>query len=209
MPNAAEVVPVEGVAPAPLGARTRLEARPDLPLIAGVIAVLAWGVGPLFVTAISLSPPSLVMYRLWLGAAITIVMAIVTGGRIDLAAIRATAVPGALFGISMIFGFWSFKTTSVANASIIGALTPTFVLVAAARLFSERCTRQQLLGAFIGFTGVPVVVMAAARSSGQRIPAGPVSVTRSEGLDIEHARRIGTPAAGTTIDFGICTPAGE
>jgi drug/metabolite transporter (DMT)-like permease len=164
--NTADVSPIDGVAPIPLGVRDRLAARPDLPLIAGVIAVLVWGVGPLFVTAMSLSPPSLVLYRLWLGAAIMIVMARSTGGTIDLAAVRSTALPGALFGISMIFGFWSFKTTSVANASIIGALTPAFVLVAAGRVFGERCTRAQLIGAFVGFAGVAVVVIGAGKTGG-------------------------------------------
>ena len=151
---------------ASLGIRSRLAARPDLPLLAGIVAVIAWGVGPLFVKGMTLTPPSIVFYRVWLGAAVMYVLAKVTGGGLDLQVMRRTWWAGVPFGVSMVFGFWAFKTTSIANATIIGALTPALVLVLAGRIYGERHSRWQILGAIAGFIGVAVVVLGAGKTSG-------------------------------------------
>ncbi len=70
-------------------------------------------------------------------------------------------MPGVFFGGSMLLGFLSFKNTSIANATLIPALTPAVVLVVAGRLFDERRSRRQLTLAALGFAGVSIVVLGA------------------------------------------------
>ncbi len=149
-----------GIDPA-IGVRSRMAARHDLPLIAGTISIVAWGVGPLFVKAVSVSAATMVLYRLWIGVALMTAMARFTGGRVGRDSLRRTAGLGVIFGIAMVFGFASFKATSIANATIIGALAPALVLVIAAKAFGEHQTRHQLIGAAAGFVGVIVVVLGA------------------------------------------------
>lgn len=149
--------------------RARLAARDDLPLLAGIVAVLAWGVGPLIVRGMSVSVGTIVFYRLWLGVVVMVAMARTTGGTVDRSTLRVTWLPGLFFGTSMVFGFWSFQETSIANATIIGAMTPAVIMVAAGRIYGERHSRAQLLGAGIGFAGVAVVVLGAGGTGGAAV----------------------------------------
>ncbi len=146
--------------------RDRLAARNDLPLLAGIVAVVAWGVGPLFIRGMSVSFGTIVFYRLWAGVVVMITMARMTGGSVDRATMRVTWLPGIFFGTSMVFGFWSFQETSIANATIIGAMTPAIILVAAAKLYGERRSGAQLVGAAAGFAGVAIVVIGAGGTGG-------------------------------------------
>ncbi len=166
MTDAFEVSP-GGVLAGPVGRRRdRLAARNDLPLLAGVVAVVAWGIGPLFIRGMSVSFATIVFYRLWAGMVIMIGMARMTGGAVDRATMRVTLLPGVFFGSSMVFGFWSFQETSIANATIIGAMTPAIILVAAAKLYGERRSVAQLIGAATGFAGVAIVVVGAGGTGG-------------------------------------------
>jgi drug/metabolite transporter (DMT)-like permease len=52
--------------------------------------------------------------------------------------IRRAAVAGVLFGASLLAAFGSFRTTSIANATLIGVMTPVIVLFLAPRLLGEQ-----------------------------------------------------------------------
>ena len=162
----ADTFEVTGYRSALADRRARLAARDDLPLLAGIIAVVAWGAGPLFVRGMSVSFGTIVFYRLWIGVVVMIAMARSTGGTVDRHTMRLTWFPGVFFGVSMVFGFWSFQETSIANATIIGAMTPAVIMVAAGKLYGERHSRAQLFGALIGFAGVAVVVLGAGATGG-------------------------------------------
>jgi drug/metabolite transporter (DMT)-like permease len=137
----------------------------DAAILSASLAVFLWGVGPLIVRGISASSPTIVAYRLVFAIPVMFVVAYATGGRVDTRLLRLAAAPGALFGISIITGFASFQETSIANATLIGALSPALVLVVAAKWFDERISRRQLVLSAGSFAGVALVVLASSGSS--------------------------------------------
>jgi drug/metabolite transporter (DMT)-like permease len=95
-----------------------------------------------------------------------IAMAYLTGGRVSLALFRRTWRPGLLFIAALMTSFASFIYTSIANATLIGALTPALVLLVSGRVADEQRTRLQVTCALIGLVGITVVVLGSGRTSG-------------------------------------------
>ena len=147
-------------------ARVAGTSRNDLPVIGAIVAVLTWGIGPLMTRGMSVPTSTLVFYRLALGAPMMILIAYWTGGKFSLDLMKKTAIPGILFGLSMLTGFASIKLTSIANATLITTLQPALVLLVAPRLFGERWRAIRLFFAMIAFGGVSIVVLASASTSG-------------------------------------------
>lgn len=133
--------------------------RPHLPLLAVVVAVLAWGAGPLLVRSIDAGAPTIIFWRVLLALPIAIVTAYLTGGRMSWGLLRRAVPTGVCFALSIVAGFSSFQETSIANATLIPALQPALILVFATRLFGERRSRADLVCALVAFGGVSVVVL--------------------------------------------------
>lgn len=143
--------------------------RDDIHVLAALLAVTAWGIGPIFNKALSVSTSSIVFYRMLFGLPIMIVMAYLNGGSLNKAVVRKAAVPGFIFGMSFISGFAAVKMTSIANATMVGTLQPVLVLFVAPKLFGEKITLRKLLYSISAMIGVLVVVMAAASTSGAHL----------------------------------------
>jgi len=142
--------------------------RPGLPLAAVALAVFAWGFGPLFVKGIDAPAPTIVFWRVLIGAALAIPFAYLMGGRLSLRLLVRAFPTSVCFGLSFIFGFTSFRETSIVNATLIPALQPVLILLLAARMFGERRTRSELGYATLALFGV-VVVVAGASSEGSSL----------------------------------------
>ena len=93
--------------------------RPGVPLLAVTLAVFAWGFGPLFVKGIDASVATIVFWRVVIAVPVAVVVAYLTGGRIDLPLLRGAAPTSICFALSFIFGFASFQQTSIVNATLI------------------------------------------------------------------------------------------
>jgi drug/metabolite transporter (DMT)-like permease len=142
--------------------------RSGLPLLAVALAVFAWGFGPLFVKGIDASAPTIVFWRVLIGTAIAVAFAYLVGGRITLR-LLVIAFPAAVcFALSFIFGFASFRETSIVNATLIPALQPVLILLLATKMFGERRSGVELAWAALAFTGV-VVVVAGANGDGSSL----------------------------------------
>ena len=142
------------------------QGREHLAVTVGAIAVFAWGFGPLLVRGIDASAPTIVFWRLWMAAPVMVGAAYMTGGRISLPMLKKVFIPGAIFGISMIVGFTSYQTTSIANATLISALQPVLMLFIGPLLFGDRTAARQILLAMIALGGIATVVLGANQSSG-------------------------------------------
>ena len=92
--------------------------------------------------------------------------AYLTGGRLTVPLLKTAFFPGVLFGTSMIVGFTSYQTTSIANATLIGALQPALMLFIGPWLFGDRTAARQILLAVIALAGIATVVLGANQSSG-------------------------------------------
>lgn len=142
-----------------------LEARSEpLALPAVVLAVLAWGIGPLFVRGMSVSGYSVAFYRMWLGAPAMLLAAYLWGRPLTFVVLRRCVLPGIFFGASMMMGFIAVRTTSIAHATLIGSLTPALILLGANRLVGERSDSRRLPAAIVAFVGLTLVILVAGGS---------------------------------------------
>ena len=148
---------------------TSLRQRDDIHVIAAITAVAAWGIGPIFNKAMTVDTPAIVFYRMLIGAPMMIVVAYRTGGALTRDLMRKTALPGVLFGLSFLSGFASVKMTSIANATLITTVQPILVLFVAPKLFGERIRARQLMYSAFSMSGVLLVVLAAASTSGAKL----------------------------------------
>src|SRR5258708_841751 len=98
---------------------TAVYRRPGVPLLAVMLAVFAWGFGPLFVKGIDASVATIVFWRVLLAVPVAVLAAYLTGGRIDLRLLRRALPTSFCFALSFILGFASFQETSIVNATLI------------------------------------------------------------------------------------------
>ena len=119
-------------------ARQSFRSRDDIHIIAAIIAVFAWGIGPIFNKTMSVDPSAIVFYRMVVGAPLMIMMAYLTGGGLSVDLLKRAALPGVLFASSMITGFASVKMTSIANATLITTVQPVLVVFVAPKMFGEK-----------------------------------------------------------------------
>ncbi|MEI7619864.1 MAG: DMT family transporter [Actinomycetota bacterium] len=144
-------------------------ASSDLPLIAGALAVSAWGFGPLIVRGIHASAASIIVFRFGFAVPVMIAVAYLAGGRLSVAIFRQALGPGVLFALSTMASFSSYKTTSIALATLIPAVQPALILFIASRLFGERSSARQVVCAIAALAGVFGVVLASGNTSGTAV----------------------------------------
>ena len=140
--------------------------RVDLPVLASLVAVTAWGFGPLSVRGISASAPTIAFYRFAVAVPVFWLIAHFTGGRVDRRLLRAALAPGLCFGASFITSFESFQRTSIANATLIGALTPVVIMPIAALTMGDRLGGRRIGLGVLAMVGVAITVLGASNTSG-------------------------------------------
>lgn len=84
-----------------------------------------------------------------------------SGRRPSWANLRKAVLPGIFFGVNIAAFFVGATHNSVANAEIIGAMTPFLVVPIGARFFGERLNPKALLFALIALGGVAIVLFGA------------------------------------------------
>lgn len=131
-----------------------------------LLAVVAWGIGPLLVRGMTVSGYSVALYRMWLGVPAMMIAARIWGRPLTMAVIRRCIFPGVFFGASMLMGFVSIRTTSIANATLIGALSPALILLGVNRFVGERSDPAKIPAALVAFAGLALVVMYGSDTSG-------------------------------------------
>ncbi len=149
--------------------RTSLRQREDIHVLAALTAVTAWGIGPILNKSMTVSSSTIVFYRILIGAPLMTVMAYLNGGRITKELLRKSSVPGLLFGASMIAGFAAFQHTSIANSTLVTTLQPVLIMFVAPKMFGEKLTARKVFYSVTAMSGVLIVVLAAASTSGAHI----------------------------------------
>jgi len=135
--------------------------RSWLPYAAAGLALVGWGLGPLFVNSIAAPASTIVLYRMWLFVPVTLLAARVGGGRVDLRLLRTAIPTGVCFALSIVTGYESFRATSIAAATLIPAMQPALMLLVAGMLFGERRSTREIGLALVAFAGIAAVVLAA------------------------------------------------
>jgi len=138
-----------------------IERRRTLALVAVVVAVIAWAVGPIFVSSLSISLPTTVFYRQLIWLPLLFTLAHTAGDGFTKHHFQVAWKPGIFFALSTALGFGSFKETTIANATLIGSLTPALLLFLAPRILGEKITAQRVVYSLVSFVGVIAVVVGA------------------------------------------------
>ncbi len=120
---------------------------------------VVWGLVPLVLKQVEMPTLAFASYRLWIGVALYAAIFLVTGRRLTWATLRVTALGGLLFAGDIALTFTAFRLTSVANATIIGALAPVFISLGAVRWFGERLDRRDAIVIASSFVGVALVAI--------------------------------------------------
>jgi len=131
-----------------------------------LLAVVAWGIGPLLVRGMTVSGSTVAFYRMWIGVPAMFIAARVWGHPLTLVVLRRCVLPGVFFGASMLMGFISIRTTSIANATLIGALTPALILLGVNRFVGEKSDPAKIPAALVAFAGLALVVIYGSDTSG-------------------------------------------
>ncbi len=145
-----------------------LHRRRGAPILAVAVAVMAWAVGPLFVSSLTISLPTTVLFRQLIWLPVLFVLAHTAGDGFNRRHFAVAWKPGIFFALSTALGFGSFKETTIANATLIGSLTPALLLFLAPRILGEKITTQRVMYSLVSFVGVVAVVIGAETSSGSQ-----------------------------------------
>jgi drug/metabolite transporter (DMT)-like permease len=120
---------------------------------------VVWGLVPLVLKQVEMPTLAFASYRLWIGVALYLAIFLVTGRRLTRKTLRITALGGVFFAADIALTFTAFRLTSVANATIIGALAPVFISLGAVRWFGERLDRRDAIVIGASFAGVALVAI--------------------------------------------------
>ncbi|MPY94899.1 MAG: EamA family transporter [Acidimicrobiia bacterium] len=134
-------------------------ARADVAgIAAGVGAMAAWAGSGVIAKGLDMGSLAIVLYRMWMYAALVIAVLMLRGGRLTLATMRVSALGGIGFGLDLVLFFSAVKMTTMANATVIGALQPVLMLALAGPLFGERVNRREVGLAALAIGGVALVM---------------------------------------------------
>jgi len=136
------------------------EDRRSLGILAVSATTVVWSLVPLILKSTDMPGLAFAMYRLWFGVLVYVAVFAIRRQRLSAATIRACALGGVFFAADIGLTFSAFSLTSAANATIIGALSPVLITLAAARWFGERVDRRDMALVGASFAGVVVVAVA-------------------------------------------------
>lgn len=87
-----------------------------------------------------------------------------TGRRVTMRHVRQAFIPGVFFGVNLATFFVGATNNSVANAALIGSLSPFLIVPIGAKLFNEYNDPHALVFALLAFGGAAIVLLNAPSS---------------------------------------------
>ena len=127
-------------------------------IVAGVAAVLMWAAGNIMVRGVPMSGVQIAFWRILLGAMVYWLLVKSRRRSLRWEHLKASAPAGIAISIEIAVFFVALKTTTVANAVIIGSLQPLVLLTFATRRFGERRSGLLIAVASVAVGGVALVL---------------------------------------------------
>ncbi|WP_419925573.1 DMT family transporter [Candidatus Poriferisocius sp.] len=128
------------------------------------IFLFSWG--PIFVRDNEFGALPFAFWRLFGATAWSVAALHLRGGRLDRRVLRHSLAGGVVFTVNAATFFTAIKTTSVANAMIIGSTAPIFLLWAASRVFGEQISYRVKLATPVAIAGMILVLLGRPDSTG-------------------------------------------
>ncbi len=138
-----------------------------LGIVAVVGTVIFWSIGNLVVRGTELSGPQIAFWRYLIAAILYSVGHTIFVGPLRWKDIKTAAPMGMVLAIEIALFFMAIQRTTVANATVIGALTPLLLFGVASRRFAENVSARVISATVFALIGVAAVVFGA--SSGTRV----------------------------------------
>lgn len=140
------------------GCPPSLERTRRVAFAVAVLSIVFQGFGPIFVRKAAMSGIAFAFHRMWMAALLYSVLSFASGRPITRRALWVSAPGGLFFAFNIAIFFVSVQRTSVANATVIGALQPAVLMLVGARMFGERTSGREVLWTAVSFVGAAVVV---------------------------------------------------
>ena len=145
------------------------------PVLAVWFGTVMFSTGPVMVAAATVPGAVFSFWRLWIGSALMVVLALVqrrrTGVAITRAGLRWMVLAGAAFGLHQLLFMIALRATSVVDVTLMNTLAPVVVAVLAVPLFGERPGVAFRLWSVVAIAG-GLVVAVAGSSGPQGEPVG-------------------------------------
>ena len=135
--------------------------------VATTVAVVTWGLSNVLIKHLSADGLTLALNRLWIGAGTYVVVNHLVGGKVTWRTLRYSWLGGLTFSLNIAFFWVALRHTTVADATVIGALQPALVLLVAGPLFDEKVNLLEVVFTVLGIFGVAVAVLFSAPSAGR------------------------------------------
>lgn len=126
--------------------------------LAVVAAVVFWSIGNMIVRGTDLTGPQIAFWRYLIAAILYSIGHSIFVGPIRWSDFKIAAPVGISLSIEVALFFIAIKTTTVANVTVIGGLTPLLLFGVAARRFSERVSARVIAATLLALLGVAAVV---------------------------------------------------
>ncbi len=147
-----------------------------LGLGAAAIAVSAWGLSGVIAKDIDMGGIAIGAYRFMTYGIVLAAFMALRRTPISMRVMRESMWGGLALGADVAFFFSAVKLTSIANATVIGALQPVVVSVVAARFFGERIGRRDVSLGLVAIIGVGAVVLTGSDDSGRALSGDLLSI---------------------------------
>lgn len=142
--------------------RTSQAAGPAVaPGLVMAVVIVFWGLGPPVSKLITAPAVVSVLYRFWISVPVLFVLSAAVGSPVRLSTLRRTFIPGAAFGINLVFVFLTLNAAAVAVLSMVTTMQPGFILLIAGPFLGERARLWHVAWTLVGIGGTAVVVLGA------------------------------------------------
>ena len=175
-------------------------------LAAVIVGTIAWGSTGIFVKEIGLAALPLTFYRLWLGVVLLGALLLVRRRPLGLAVMLRSVLPGLFLAADIALFFSALKLTSVAVATVIGALQPALVLMVAGRLFGERVGWRVVIWTVVSIGGIAAVAVGPGVPRGEHLTGDALAVgslLAFTGYWLASKRAIGVSADSDRYTFSV------
>jgi drug/metabolite transporter (DMT)-like permease len=126
---------------------------------ATALAAIGWGFAGIFASLTFASGLVLTFYRSWIAAVLLVAVLLACRRRITWGMLRLSLLGGVFLCADMILFFSAVKLTSVAVATVIGALQPALLMIVARPMLAERVDRWTVVWTVVAIAGVVVIVV--------------------------------------------------
>lgn len=146
-------------------------------LLGAFLATLAWGASGVIAKVLDMDSLAIVVYRFAMASIVFLVWMTARGTRLTAEKMRIAAPAGLALALDVALFFSALKETTVANATVIGALQPVLMLGVARRFLGEQISRAQVVWSLTAVGGVAFLIFGSSGVPGWSLRGDLLSVS--------------------------------